>query len=98
VHYIKAYGHAVFDKTGNVSKVIGVNYDLTENFIIQEKLKQSLKDNRVLAKVAEETVNAVVLTDKQGEITWVNKGFTLISGYIPVIFENASHSKDLVDK
>ncbi|MFT6778496.1 MAG: PAS domain S-box-containing protein [Paraglaciecola sp.] len=81
VRYIRAYGHAVFDKTGNVSKVIGVNYDLTENFIIQENLKQSLKNNRVLAKVAEETVNAVILTDKQGEITWVNKGFTLISGY-----------------
>lgn len=81
VRYLKAYGHAVCDNTGKVSKVIGVNYDLTENFIIQENLKQSLKDNRVFAKVAEETVNAVVLTDEQGNITWVNKVFTQISGY-----------------
>jgi PAS domain S-box-containing protein len=81
VRYLKAYGHIVRDNTGKVKKVIGVNYDLTENIIIQENLKQSLKDNSVLAKVVEETVNAVTLTDKQGKITWVNKGFTRISGY-----------------
>ena len=81
VRYLKAYGRAVSDSEGKVCKVIGVNYDLTENFIIQENLKQSLKDNRVLAKVAEETFNSVVLTDVLGNITWVNKGFTLITGY-----------------
>ena len=81
VRYLKAYGRAVSDNEGKVCKVIGVNYDLTENYIIQENLKQSLKDNRVLAKVAEETFNAVILTNELGNITWVNKGFTLISGY-----------------
>jgi PAS domain S-box-containing protein len=81
VRYMKSYGHTVRDKTGKVCKFIGVNYDLTENFIIQENFKQSLKDNRVLAKVAEETINVVVLTDKQGDITWVNKMFTHLSGY-----------------
>ncbi|MEP1449269.1 MAG: response regulator [Paraglaciecola sp.] len=81
VRYIKAYGHAVCDQNGKVNKVIGVNYDLTENFIAQENLQQSLKENLVLAKVAEETINAVVLTDVQGKTTWVNKMFTQISGY-----------------
>jgi PAS domain S-box-containing protein len=81
IRYIKAYGRSVSDDTGKECKVIGVNYDLTENFTIQENLKQSLKENRVLAKVAEETINAVVLTDVQGKTTWVNKMFTQISGY-----------------
>ena len=81
IRYMKSYGHAVRNKTGQICRVIGVNYDLTENFIIQENLEQSLKDNRVLAKVAEETVNAVVLTDVQGKITWINKMFTRITGY-----------------
>jgi PAS domain S-box-containing protein len=81
VRYLKAYGHPITDNTGRVIKIIGVNYDLTENFTIQEHLKQSLNDNQILAKVAEETVNAVVLTDEKGKITWVNKGFTRISGY-----------------
>jgi PAS domain S-box-containing protein len=81
IRYLKAYGHGVRDNAGKVSKVIGVNYDLTESFIIQENLKESLKENLVLAKVAEETINAVVLTDAQGKTTWVNKMFTHITGY-----------------
>jgi PAS domain S-box-containing protein len=81
IRFIKAYGHPIMDSDGQVCKIIGVNYDLTENFTVEENLKQSLKDNRVLAKVAEETLNAVVLTDEQGKITWVNKMFTQISGY-----------------
>ena len=81
IRYIKAYGHSVSDPTGKVTKVIGVNYDLTETFVIQENLKQSLKENLVLAKVAEETINSVVLTDVEGKTTWVNKMFTQVSGY-----------------
>ncbi|MFT6285135.1 MAG: PAS domain S-box-containing protein [Arenicella sp.] len=81
IRYMKIYGHPVVDSKTQVCKVIGVNYDLTEHFSVQENLKQSLKENRVFAKVAEETINAVVLTDVQGNITWVNKMFTRISGY-----------------
>jgi PAS domain S-box-containing protein len=81
VRYMRAYGQPVTDNNGQVCKIIGVNHDLTENYTVQENLEKSLKDNRVLAKVAEETVNAVVLTDEQGKITWVNKGFTRVSGY-----------------
>jgi len=81
VRYIKAYGHPIMDDDGQVCKIIGVNYDLTENFIVEENLKQSLKNNRALARVAEETFNAVIFTDEQGKVTWVNKMFTHISGY-----------------
>lgn len=81
IHYIKAYGYSVSDETEKVTKVIGVNYDLTETFVIQENLKQSLKENLVLARVAEETINAIVLTNVQGKTTWVNKMFTQVSGY-----------------
>ncbi|MBU3003162.1 response regulator [Paraglaciecola arctica] len=81
IRYIKAHGHSVSDPTGKVTKIIGVNYDLTENFIVQDNLRRSLKENLVLAKVAEETINAVVLTDVHGKTTWVNKMFTQISGY-----------------
>jgi PAS domain S-box-containing protein len=81
VRYMRAYGHPLMDNNGQVFKVIGANYDLTENFIVQENLKESLKNNRILAKVAEETDNAIVLTDEKGKITWVNKEFIRVSGY-----------------
>jgi len=81
IRYLKAYAHPVLDENGKVSKVIGVNYDLTETHTTQENLRKSLETNRVLVKVAEETDNAVILTDTAGKTTWVNKGFTRISGY-----------------
>ena len=34
-----------------------------------------------LAKVAQRTSNAVVITDARGRITWVNEGYSRISGY-----------------
>ena len=34
-----------------------------------------------LASVAQRTTNAVVITDAQRRITWVNEGFTRVSGY-----------------
>jgi diguanylate cyclase (GGDEF)-like protein/PAS domain S-box-containing protein len=36
-----------------------------------------------LAMVASHTTNAVVITDPERRITWVNEGFTRISGYTP---------------
>ncbi|WP_310386222.1 PAS-domain containing protein [Roseateles sp.] len=37
-----------------------------------------------LARVARGTSNAVIASDAQGLITWVNEGFSRISGYAPV--------------
>lgn len=81
VRYMKAYGHPVVDNDGLVTNIIGVNYDLTENYRVQESLKETLKNNQVLAKVAEDIVNAVIITDTLGNIIWVNGGFIRITGF-----------------
>jgi PAS domain S-box-containing protein len=36
---------------------------------------------RAHAEIAEKTTNAVILTDARGGITWVNAGFTRVTGY-----------------
>jgi len=36
-----------------------------------------------LSVVASETVNSVIITDKDGNIEWVNDGFTRLMGYLP---------------
>lgn len=48
---------------------------------IATKILPQLDNNHILAKVAEETVNAVIITNPQGKITWINKGFTRITGF-----------------
>lgn len=44
-------------------------------------LNQVREETRQLALVAASTDNAVIITDRAGRITWVNRSFTRISGY-----------------
>ncbi|MEN2993700.1 MAG: PAS domain-containing protein, partial [Bacteroidia bacterium] len=46
-----------------------------------QELTQQREQLRLLAAVAAYTDNAVVITDAQGKIVWVNRGFERISGY-----------------
>lgn len=56
--------------------------DVTDKKQIQDKIGE-------LSKIAEQTENAVVITDKEGRITWVNTAFEKISGY---------HAPDVIGK
>jgi PAS domain S-box-containing protein len=47
----------------------------------QNKAQRMTADLDRLAKVVQRTSNAVVITDRELRITWVNQGFTNISGY-----------------
>lgn len=49
--------------------------------LIDERLSLADKYSRTLASVADKTFEAVVITDKDGIIEWVNAGFTSITGY-----------------
>jgi PAS domain S-box-containing protein len=59
---------------GTPLRVIGTHLDVTER-------KRSEEEIRKLALVAQNTDNAVIITDAEGCIEWVNDGFTRISGY-----------------
>ena len=46
-----------------------------------QRLNAFANENRKLAKVVQQTDNAVILADKNGLITWVNIGFEHLTGY-----------------
>ena len=46
-----------------------------------ESLVASEQEKELLALVAEHAQDGFIITDKQGLVTWLNKGFTTISGY-----------------
>ena len=48
-----------------------------------EELAATLKKVEMLALVATRTTNAVVMCDTNRKITWVNEGFTRMTGYAP---------------
>lgn len=59
---------------GGVEEYFGIIEDITEEKINNEKM-------RVLSQIAEDNINAVIIADKEGKINWVNKSFTLMTGY-----------------
>ena len=49
--------------------------------LVIERLRSEEAEARKLAVIAARTDNAVVLTDREGCVVWVNDGFTRITGY-----------------
>jgi PAS domain S-box-containing protein len=67
-------GYIVRNGDGVAVRMIGA----TQNITARKKHEEELQ---LLSLVAKETVNAVVITNAQGRIEWVNDGFTKITGY-----------------
>ncbi len=74
VKYIGAAATAVCDENGRVVRVVGVNYDITERYERQEKIRQ-------LSKAVEQSPVCVVITDITGRIEYVNPKFVELTGY-----------------
>lgn len=56
-----------------------LEYFSTVEDISKEKDKEEQLE--ILSQIAENNINGVVITDKEGFITWVNKSFILLTGY-----------------
>lgn len=67
-------GYVVRNEAGEVIRLIGATHDITEKKAAEEELKK-------LSIIAEETINAVVITNTEGSIQWVNRSFETITGY-----------------
>ncbi|WP_339898711.1 response regulator [Paraglaciecola polaris] len=81
MRHIRAFARPVRSADGQVSKIIGVNYDIGAQHQQQKWLENGLQSNELFIKVLRETDNAVLITDKNVKTKWVNPGFTRITGY-----------------
>lgn len=64
----------LFREDGSYEGALAMITDITE----QKKIEE---ENKKLSDVASLTVNAVIVTDPKGRVTWVNKGFERITEY-----------------
>lgn len=67
-------GQAIKDKDGNVKQYFSMLEDITIE-------KQQAEQLRVLSLIAEDNINAVIISDAKGRVSWVNKSFTKVTGY-----------------
>lgn len=72
--YVIDRGLVIYNENMNPVRVIGAMQDI-------HSLKESQKEIKKLSLVAEKTQNAVIITDKNGLIEWVNDSFTHLSDY-----------------
>lgn len=75
-HYIHLSdrGYILRNKEGVPVRMIGSTQDITKQKEINSELEK-------LSRIARETKNGVVITDKNQRIEWVNEAFERISGY-----------------
>jgi PAS domain S-box-containing protein len=71
----------IHDTSGQLTRWMMVANDVTEARKAQELLRAREEESRRLAMVAARTDNAVILTDTNRRIQWVNEGFTRMTGY-----------------
>lgn len=63
-----------YDINGKIVGSISIHLDITEQKEQEEKLY-------LLSLIAEKNINAVVISDVEGKIEWVNSSFEIMSGY-----------------
>jgi PAS domain S-box-containing protein len=77
--YVHDRGHIIYEGD-KASRMIGATQDITARKSAELKLLESEKK---LSLIARQTVNALVITDAEEKITWVNSAFTRITEYEP---------------
>ncbi|MCG7910952.1 MAG: PAS domain S-box protein [Candidatus Thiodiazotropha taylori] len=69
-----------FEYLGTTTLVVS-HINITQRWLFEKRLESANAELRTMSLVAQNTDNAVVVTDTGGRVTWVNRGFTEISGY-----------------
>ncbi len=72
--YVSVQLQPIFDDNGDVKQFFALQTDITEKKHAEDELKK-------LSMVAKETINGVVISDKDRNIVWINNAFTKMFGY-----------------
>jgi PAS domain S-box-containing protein len=73
-------GHIFYNEEQVAISMIGATQDITARKTAEQNL---LASEQKLSFIAKQTVNAIIITDAEQHITWVNDAFTTITGYQP---------------
>jgi PAS domain S-box-containing protein len=74
VRYVESQGSVIKDESGKVSKVVVVSRDMTERKLAESELSR-------LATAVEAAAEAIIITDAEESIVYVNPAFEHLTGY-----------------
>jgi two-component system cell cycle sensor histidine kinase/response regulator CckA len=74
VRHVATRGRFLPDEASGNSRAIAVCWDITDQ-------KRDDERRRLLSTVLESAANAIMITDSDGRISWVNSAFTELTGY-----------------
>jgi len=74
IKWVRAIGEPALDENGKVTHIIGIVQDITER-------KQVEEERRVMDNAIASSINAIAITDLEGNLTYVNSSFLRIWGY-----------------
>jgi PAS domain S-box-containing protein len=66
---------------GDALRILGVHTDITALKQAESQLRAKQAEIKMLAMVAENTTNSVLITNASGLIEWANRGFEAMTGY-----------------
>jgi PAS domain S-box-containing protein len=72
--WVHGLGKLILDEQGQVRRLVGVIQDITSRRRAEEQMNLQLSALTAAA-------NAIVITDRQGKIRWVNPAFAKLTGY-----------------
>ncbi len=74
IRFIETYAQAQLAPDGSIQKLYGVDRDVTE--MMMEEERQRLREAAL-----HNAANGIVITDREGLIVWVNPAFSALTGY-----------------
>ena len=92
-------GHPVTDAQGNFSGILSYDRDISERVRVESEYKK-------LHQAVKQSANAIVITDVDGAIEYVNPKFLQVTGYTeeeiigenPRVLKSGEHSKEFYEK
>jgi PAS domain S-box-containing protein len=74
IRWLRAETQAQYNRAGRIARLLGSGKDVTEQHTTTARL-------RLIEAALNASAGAVVITDRNGEIEWVNPAFTGLTGY-----------------
>lgn len=78
---VEVHAHPLFNERGEIDQVVEYCLDVTARKAMERLLAESESKTRKLTTAMDQTASAVVITDRDGHIDYVNEAFTHITGY-----------------